>query len=118
MHLSGETGRQGESLAAEYYRGRGFDILESNWRYSYYEIDLVASKGPLLHIVEVKTRYTGEYGHPEESVSPLKLHRLMKAAGRYMGLHPEWKYVQYDILSINLSAGKAPVYFLIEDVYE
>jgi putative endonuclease len=118
MRLSGETGRQGESLAAEYYRARGFDILETNWRYSYYEIDLVAAKGPLLHIVEVKTRYTGAYGRPEESVSPLKLHRLMKAAARYMGLHPGWKYVEYDVLSINLQAGKPPEYFLIEDVYE
>jgi len=118
MHLSNETGRQGEALAAAYYKARGFDILETNWRYSYYEIDLIAVKGPLLHIVEVKTRYSDTYGHPEESVTPLKLHRLMKAGGRYMGLHPQWKYVQYDILSIRLTTGKSPVYFLIEDMYE
>ena len=118
MHLSNGTGRQGEALAAAHYRARGFQVLETNWRYSYYEIDLIAAKGPLLHIVEVKTRYSELYGHPEESVNGLKLHRLMKAAGRYLGFHPEWKYVQYDILSISLAVGKAPVYFLIEDVYE
>ena len=108
----------GESLASEYYHSRGFDIVETNWRYSYYEIDLIAVKDGVLRFVEVKTRRTETYGLPEESVSGLKLHRLMKAASRYMGLHPQWKRVQYDVLSITLAAGEEPTYFLIEDVYE
>ncbi len=118
MYLSKGTGNQGEILAADFYRERGFDVLDVNWRYSYYEIDLVAAKGPMLYLVEVKTRRTDTYGPPEESVSARKLHRLMKADSRYMGLHPGWKYVQYDVLSIRLKVGKAPEYCLVEDVYE
>jgi putative endonuclease len=118
MDTSKETGRKGEVLAAEYYRMRGFRILDANWRYSYYEIDLIASKGPLLHIVEVKSRLSDTFGFPEESVGDLKLYRLMKAGARYLGLHPGWRYVQYDVLSIRLHRDGPPEFFLIEDVYE
>lgn len=114
---TGETGRTGETLAAEYYRSKGFDVLDLNWRHSYYEIDLVAAKGGLLHLVEVKTRRGGEFGFPEESIDHRKLYRLMKAGVRYQSQHPQWKYLQYDVLSIRLHAGAPPEYYLIEDVY-
>jgi putative endonuclease len=117
MYPSGETGKKGETLAADYYRNRGFVVLDTNWRHSYYEIDLVASKGTLLHIVEVKTRRSDTYGYPEEAVDRNKLYRLLKAGVRYMSQHPEWKYVQYDVLSIFLEPDKQAVFFLLEDVY-
>ncbi|TDW96633.1 putative endonuclease [Dinghuibacter silviterrae] len=112
-----DTGKTGEILAADYYRSRGFNVLELNWRHSYYEIDLVAAGEGVLHVVEVKTRRGGSYGFPEESIDHRKLYRLMKAGVRYQQQHPQWKRIQYDVLSIRLHAGAPPEYFLIEDVY-
>lgn len=112
-----DTGRNGEKLAADYYRSRGFDVLAVNWRHSYYEIDLVAARDNKLHVVEVKTRRGGEFGFPEEAIGHKKLYNLMRAAARYQAEHPQWRRIQYDVLSIRLHKGAPPEYFLIEDVY-
>lgn len=117
MSATPDIGRTGENLAAEYYRSRGFAILHTNWRHSYFEIDLVASKDSLLHFVEVKTRRSGVFGFPEEAVDHRKLYRLMKAGVRYQHEYPRWRHVQYDVLSIRLHQGAPPEFFLIEDVY-
>ena len=111
-----ETGRQGEELAAEWLQAQGFVIMHRNWKYSYFELDVVASKDNILHFIEVKTRTTDTYGHPEEGVTAKKLERLMNAAEEFLHQHPEWKRIQYDILSIRLHKYKAPEYFFLEDV--
>jgi putative endonuclease len=112
-----DIGRTGETLAADYYRSRGFAILHTNWRHSYFEIDLVAEKGNMLHFVEVKTRRSGAFGFPEEAIDHRKLYRLMKAGVRFQQQYPQRRHVQYDVLSIRLHQGSPPEFFLIEDVY-
>ena len=111
-----ETGRQGEELAAEWLQAQGFVIMHRNWKHSYFELDVVASKDNILHFIEVKTRTTDTYGHPEEGVTAKKLERLMNGAEEFLHQHPEWKRIQYDILSIRLHKYKAPEYFFLEDV--
>ena len=51
-----ETGRAGEEAAREFLRKAGYGICAMNWRSGPYEIDIIARKGDVLHIVEVKTR--------------------------------------------------------------
>lgn len=111
-----ETGRQGEELAAEWLLAQGFAIMHRNWKHSYFELDVVASKDNILHFIEVKTRTTDTYGHPEEGVTTKKMERLMNAGEEFLHQHPEWKRIQYDILSIRLHRYKAPEYFFLEDV--
>lgn len=112
-----DTGRQGEVLALRYYRDRGFFLLEQNWRSGHAEIDLIVARGGMLHFVEVKTRRSAVFGHPEEGVDRSKLRTVMKGAVSYLDLHPQWKRVQYDVLSVLLPEEGEPVFFLIEDVY-
>ena len=112
-----DRGGTGEKDAVAYFRARGFDILECNWRYSYYEIDLLVSRDRILHIIEVKSRGSDRFGMPESAVTPLKLSNLMKAAAHYMAKHPQWKKVQFDVLAIRLRYKRPPEFFLIEDVY-
>jgi putative endonuclease len=111
------TGREGEALAAGYLQQNGFKILHYNWRYSRYEIDIIATKNNILHFIEVKTRKTSTYGLPEESVSKKKIAFLLKGGAGYLRQFPQWKRVQYDVLSITLSNDKSPEFFFIEDVY-
>lgn len=111
-----DTGKSGEALAAGYLLQKGFTLLAANWRYSYYEIDIIASLDGVLHFIEVKTRRTSKYGFPEESVDRRKLERLMLAAEEYLYLNPGWKRIQYDVLSIVLAINASPAYFFIEDV--
>ncbi len=111
------TGKTGEQLAALFFSKHGYIVLEKNWRHSRWEVDIIASKNNVLHFVEVKTRRTKNYGLPEEKVGNKKIQNLINAAEEYLYLHPEWKRIQFDILSIILNNDKAPEYFLIEDVY-
>ena len=111
-----ETGRQGEELAVEWLLAQGFAILHRNWKYSYFELDVIASKDSILHFIELKARTTDTFGYPEEGVTAKKLERLMNAGEEFLYQHPEWNRIQYNILSIRLHRYKAPEYFFLEDV--
>ena len=111
-----ETGKEGEEMAAAWLLGQGFTILHRNWKHSYFELDVIAERAGVLHFIEVKTRTTDTYGHPEEGVTAKKLERLMNAGEEFLNMYPVWERIQYDILSIRLYTNKAPEYFFIEDV--
>jgi len=117
MASHNETGKEGEELAVGWLRQNGFEILHCNWRYSRYEIDIIAIKKDLLHIVEVKSRNYFPGANPEESVSKKKFSFLKNAADEFLYQHPEYKHVQFDILAITLHKYKEPDFFLIEDVF-
>ena len=111
------TGSTGETLAAVYLSDKGYRILQKNWRHSRWEVDIIAEKDTILHFIEVKTRRTKEFGHPEENVDNKKIRNLMNAAEEYLYQQPQWKRIQFDILSITILKDEPVEYFLIEDVY-
>jgi putative endonuclease len=117
MALHNLLGKTGEELAATYLTDKGYEVLYRNWRYSHYEIDIIAIKNKVLHFVEVKMRTSNVYGFPEEGVTKKKFKHLLNAADEFLHQHPEYRHVQYDILAITQRKKEAPEYFLIEDVY-
>jgi putative endonuclease len=48
-------------------------------------------------------------------VTKKKIENLMKAAEEFLHQFPQWKRIQFNILSINIINDK-PEFFLIEDV--
>lgn len=117
MAQHNELGKEGEALALEFLRKNDFEILHCNWRYSKYEIDIIAKKQGILHIVEVKSRHFFPGAFPEESVTKKKFNFLKKAAEEFLYLNPEFKDIRFNILSIILYKDKKPEFFLIEDVF-
>ena len=111
-----QTGKQGEDAAAAYITSLGYNLIIRNWRYRRCEVDAIASKGKVLHFFEVKTR-SSNYILPEESVSSKKLRKLKEAAEAYLYQYPEWKMIQFNILSIIIRPDAAIDFFLIEDVF-
>ena len=112
-----ETGKKGELLAAIWLKANGYEILFVNWRYSHYEIDIIATRNGILHFIEVKTRKTTRFGYPEDDVSKKKFASLLNAGEEFLYQYPGWTRVQYDVLSITIVPGQSPEYYLIEDVY-
>lgn len=110
------TGALGEQMALNYLVEKGFVILHQNWRYSHWEVDVIASLNNTLHFIEVKTRRTKKFGYPEEDVTKKKLTNLINASEEFLYLYPEWKRIQFDILSINLVRNEPVEFFFIEDV--
>ena len=117
MASHNDLGRYGEEIGKLFLERKNFEILHLNWKYSYYEIDIIASKSNVLHFIEVKTRRTEEFGLPEESVDRKKIQKMMNAAEEYLFRFPGWKRVQYDVLSISFAKSNEPEFFFIEDVY-
>jgi putative endonuclease len=112
-----ELGEMGEALAFNWLKKNDFEILHRNWRHSYHEIDIIATKNNLLHIIEVKTRTNNIAGYPEEFVTKKKFQFLQRAAEEYLIQHPEHTAIQFCILSITIPKHGEPEYFLIEDVF-
>ncbi|MFT4092662.1 MAG: YraN family protein [Niabella sp.] len=117
MATHNELGKNGEALAEKHLEERGYTIICRNWRYTHYEIDIIAIKGKKLHFIEVKTRRSSYYGYPEESVTKRKFRYLKNAADQYLYLNPQYRWIQYDVLSIILQKNGTPEYFLLEDVF-
>ena len=117
MALHNQTGQEGESLGIAYLLKNGYEILHRNWRFSYYEIDIIARKGKMVHIIEVKARNQSSFGYPEDSVGFKKFKRLQRAAHEFLQQNPSIQWVQYDILSVTLRPEGEPDFFLLEDVF-
>lgn len=111
------TGNSGEALAVIYLAGKGYRILFQNWRHAHWEVDIIAEKDGILHFFEVKTRLSKKFGHPEDAVDNKKIQNLINAAEEFLYQQPQWKRVQFNILSITILPGEPVEYFLIEDVY-
>ena len=61
-------GRRGEAFAADHLTGRGWTILQRNWRCVHGEIDIIATTpgtGTVV-FVEVRTRASTSAGPPRE----------------------------------------------------
>ena len=117
MSSHNKIGADGENLADEWLKQRGYEILHRNWRHSHYEIDIIALKNKKLHIVEVKSRNATPFGYPEDSVTKKKFKNLQRAADQFLFLNPGYNWIQYDILSITLHRNKEAEFFLLEDVF-
>ena len=117
MNNNKATGNKGEEIAAAYLVKQGYKLLARNWRFRHWEVDIIASKQQFLHFIEVKTRYSLRYGRPEESITKEKMKNLKNAAEEYQYQHPEWKYIQFDVIALTLVNEEVKELFMIEDVY-
>jgi len=78
------AGSRWEEQAADYLVGKGYRILERNFRSKTGEIDIVARHKDILVFVEVKARRNANYGRPCEAVTPQKLRTISRTAEFYM----------------------------------
>ncbi len=95
-----DLGQRGEDLAQAFLKEKSYEILDTNWRYSRAEIDIVARHEEQLIIVEVKTRATYRHGYPEDDVDHRKQQLLYDAATAYMDQINHGGEVRFDILSV------------------
>ncbi len=101
-----EIGKKGEQIAAEFLRNKGYEIMQTNWRYSRAEVDIICKYNDHLIFVEVKTRSYNYYGEPAAFVTTKKEEFMMSAAAAFMEeIKYEWKF-RFDVISIILNKDK------------
>lgn len=111
-----DLGKEGEILAAAFLQEKGYQIVAKNWRFRKYELDIVAQKGNLLVVAEIKTRRTDYFGRPEVFVTRAKQKLLIEAANAYVEKNGTNLDIRFDILSVRYNSGKHEVHH-IEDAF-
>lgn len=98
------SGNYGETLAVKYLQKLGYKILERNYRIRGGEIDIVAQNKDILVFIEVKARWSHEFGLPVESITPWKIKALLKTAQFYC-LKMKWgdKPYRIDVVSVDFA---------------
>jgi len=114
-----DTGKQGERLAAGWYKKQGWQIVARNYRTRQGEIDLVAAKGDVLAFVEVKTRTGNMLSRPAEAVDRRKQKRIIAAAGCFLAAYdgPQ-QQIRFDVLEVYPEKRGEERFFCIEQAFE
>jgi len=112
------SGRTGESRASLFLQGKGYRILETNYRNKLGEIDIIAEKCGVICFIEVKTRNSLRFGFPEESVSFSKQRRICRLALSFLKEKKQLdSKVRFDVVSI-INSGPKEEIKLIENAFE
>ncbi|MFH1712046.1 MAG: YraN family protein [Patescibacteria group bacterium] len=77
-------GNRAEHEAAAFLKKKGYKILQWQYKTNIGEIDLIARDGDEIVFVEVKARHSSEFGYPEESVTPIKLKKIIRVGEQYL----------------------------------
>jgi len=109
-------GNLGEERAQAYLSSKGYHIRHCNWFCGKLELDIVAEKDGWLVIVEVKTRSTETFEHPEEAITIKKIRNLVNAAHEYI-FQFDWEgETRFDIISV-IPHGQSFYIEHIEDAF-
>ncbi len=100
MAAHNELGKAGEQLAFDYLISKGYRIKERNWRHQKAEVDIIAQKGTVLAIVEVKTRSTRFFGDPQDFINSKKIKLLASAIDAYVNNQDLNVEVRFDVIGI------------------
>lgn len=95
-----ELGIYGEKLARKHLLQNAYQIISCNYRFKKLELDIIAQRDNKLIVVEVKTRFTDEYGEPWQSVTKNKQRQIIKASNQYILENDIHLETQFDVISI------------------
>ena len=100
-------GSEAEERAAQLLRAAGYDILARNFHCRIGELDIVARRGGLLIIAEVRLRSSGRFGGAAASITAAKRARIVRAARFLLARRPHLAAlaVRFDTLLLSSSSG-------------
>lgn len=97
-----ETGAKGELIAQEYLKKQGYEIIETNKRFSRFcEIDIIAKEKETLVFVEVKTRSSDFCGSPLEAITKIKYENIKTGLFSYLQ-ETKIKYKKFRIDAVSI----------------
>ncbi len=103
------TGKKGEEIASNYLKECQYEIVATNYRCRFGEIDIIARKNHQLHFIEVKTRKSTSFGHPVESYTYRKQTKIIKTAWTYLSENfvnnSKKPIFQFDLIALILDSN-------------
>ncbi|MFT5661336.1 MAG: putative endonuclease [Sulfurimonas sp.] len=80
--MSRAKGNIGEDKACNFLYENGFTVVERNFYSRFGEVDIIASKGEVLHFIEVKSGL--DYESAIQNITPSKLNKFIKTVNVYL----------------------------------
>ena len=100
MGKHNEFGVEGEKLAVDFLIKKGYVIKQKNYRYLKSEIDIIAQKGNILAIVEVRARSNDQIISIADTITPKKIKLLVMGADHYVITNKLDLEIRFDIITI------------------
>jgi putative endonuclease len=108
-----ELGDRAEEAVASFLLGRGYQIVARNLRVGSLELDIVARLGPLIAVVEVRTRGSGAWTSGLGSIDREKRQRVRRAGERLWQRRyradASVERMRFDAASVRFEGGVAHV---------
>ena len=117
-NFRGLLGQQGERIAEQYLKRKGYTLVKRNYRCPTGEVDLILLDRRVIVFVEVKTRSDQSFGTPLEAVEIRKQQRVIRAAQFFLNqkkLHQ--REARFDVVGISWQ-GREPIVQHIENAFE
>jgi putative endonuclease len=115
------TGIEGETAAFFYLRRKGYTVVARRWSSGELpgDVDLIAWQGPVLCIVEVKTRTARDANPAEIAVDSHKRNTLRRLARQYVRQLPMETAppVRFDVISVYLVPGQEKEFVHFEGAF-
>jgi putative endonuclease len=117
-HNKQELGKEGERVAEQFLKRKGYKLVERNFRCTEGELDLIVLDRRVVVFVEVKTRTGRGFGSPLEAVEYRKQQKMIRAAQYFLsakGLHQ--RDARFDVVGVSWP-GREPMVEHIENAFE
>lgn len=118
------TGQSAEDICADRLLRRGWRILARNWRIKAGELDLIATTGQVLVIVEVKAHRVGSRRGPTApvlAVGPNKQRRIRRLTSAWIAGHGcrlAFREVRFDVVGVTFDHdGRIVAYDHLENAF-
>ena len=103
-------GEIGENLACDELQRRGYAIVARRYRRRGGEIDIVATDGPTVVFVEVKTRAGVEFGGGADAITWTKRRRMTAIATDFLARHGlADRPCRFDVVAIGFDGDRPAI---------
>lgn len=100
MGKHNEFGKEGEKMATDFLIEKGYEIKHRNYRYLKSEIDIIAQKGDILAVVEVRARSNDKIIPIADTITKKKIKLLVMGANHYVTDNQMNVEVRFDVITI------------------
>jgi len=95
-----KKGKAAENIASQYLQSHGLQLLTSNYRSRFGEIDLIMQDADVLVFIEVRYRKNMQYGGAASSITYQKQQRIRKTAMTYLQKHGTHCPARFDVVAV------------------
>lgn len=101
MNIKRLIGDKGERKVAKIYQLKGYKIIARNFSCKYGELDIVAQKGNIVAVVEVKTRKNDNYAQAKEFVDYRKQIKIRNTTDLFLQQNGLTEHIiRFDVVEV------------------